>query len=136
MGHAAELLDEGAGQPVSLAVERVGAALVVRLGGDVDMLTVPTLHARLRQALAAANGTVLVDLADVRFLGSNGLRLLLDLQADLTCHNRQLRVVTGGARAVTRPLQITGLDRALHVYPDLSAALAADTGPEAGGQVG
>jgi len=98
---------------------------VLRIGGELDLLTVPDLQARLHDAIAATSGAVIADLAEVQFLSSSGLTLLLGLQSDLAAQDRPLRLVVGGSKAVSRPLLITGLDRLLELHPDLDAALAA-----------
>jgi anti-sigma B factor antagonist len=114
----------------TLGVERTATATVVRLDGDLDLLTVSDLQARLTDVVAATTGAVVADLTAVQFLGSSGLRLLLGLRSELAAQGRPLRLVVGGSRAVTRPLLITGLDRLLELHPDLDTALA--TAAEAG----
>ena len=109
----------------SLTVETIADAVVLRIGGELDLLTVPGLQARLHDAVAATSGAVIADLTEVRFLSSSGLTLLLGLQSDLAASGRPLRLVVGGSKAVSRPLLITGLDRLLELHPDLDTALAA-----------
>jgi anti-sigma B factor antagonist len=113
---------EGAGRPASLTVELTDGVVVLRIGGELDLLTVPDLRHRLDEA-TATTGPVVVDLSDVRFLSSAGLHLLISVHAELAASDRPLRLVTGGTRAVIRPLQITGLDRFLRLYPDLPSAM-------------
>src|SRR5690349_19743733 len=108
---------ESPGRPASLTITHVDGNVVMEIGGELDLLTVPDLHQRLHPVLTATTGPVVVDLTDVGFLASTGLRLLLTLHTDLAAHQRPLRLVTGGVRTVTRPLQITGLDRHLDLYP-------------------
>jgi anti-sigma B factor antagonist len=109
----------------TLTVETIAGAAVLRIGGELDLLTVPELQARLDDAIAGTGGAVIADLTEVQFLSSSGLTLLLGLQSDLAAQDRPLRLVIGGSNAVTRPLLITGLDRLLELHPDLDAALAA-----------
>jgi anti-anti-sigma factor len=107
----------------TLDVEKAATATVLRVAGELDLLTVPDLQARLTEVVAATTGAVVADLTAVRFLSSSGLRLLLGLRAELAARGRPLRLVVGGSRAVTRPLRITGLDRLLELHPDLDTAL-------------
>jgi anti-anti-sigma factor len=110
----------------TLTVETIANTAVLRIGGELDLLTVPDLQARLHDAIAGTSGAVIADLTEVQFLSSSGLTLLLGLQSDLAAQDRPLRLVVGGSNAVSRPLLITGLDRFLELHPDLDTALAAD----------
>lgn len=116
---------ERGGCPAALGVEKTAAATVLRLAGELDLLTVPDLQARLAEVVAATTGAVVADLTAVRFLSSSGLHLLLTLRSELVARGRPLRLVVGESRAVTRPLLITGLDRLLELHPDLDTALTA-----------
>jgi anti-anti-sigma factor len=116
-------------QSATFAIEQRAGVAVVRIGGELDLLTVPELQEGLYPAIADTTGAVVIDLAGVQFLSSTGLRLLLALHADLAAENRPLRLATGDSRAVVRPLQITGLHRLLDLYPDVPSALAAGDDP-------
>ena len=111
-------------RPATLGVEKTASATVLRLAGELDLLTVPDLQARVTDAVAATTGAVVADLTAVQFLSSSGLRLLLGLRSALAEQGRPLRLVVGESRAVTRPLLVTGLDRVLELHPDLDTALA------------
>jgi anti-anti-sigma factor len=110
---------------VAFAVEHLQGVLVMRIGGELDLLTVPDLRVRVVAATEQAIGPVVIDLTDVGFLSSAGLQLLISVHSDLAAENRMLGVVTGDNRPVVRPMQVTGLDQLLALHPDLSAALAA-----------
>jgi anti-sigma B factor antagonist len=112
-------------QSATLAVEHLDHTVVLRIGGELDMLTVPDLQTRLSAATAGTASSVIIDLTDVRFLGSTALNLLISMHTDLAAENRPLRLVTGEGGVVVRPLQITGLDRLLDLHPNLPAALGA-----------
>ena len=121
---------ERGGCAATLGVAKTATATVLRVGGELDILTVPDLQTRLTDVVAATTGAVVADLTEVQFLSSSGLRLLVGLRSELAEQGRSLRLVVGESRAVTRPLLITGLDRLLDLHPDLDTALA--TVPEAG----
>jgi anti-anti-sigma factor len=116
-------------QSATFAIEQLDGVAVVRIDGELDLLTVPELRAGLHPAIAGTVGAVVVDLAGVQFLSSTGLRLLLSIHADLAADHRALRLATGDGRAVVRPLQITGLHRLVDVYPDVPTALASGDDP-------
>jgi anti-sigma B factor antagonist len=93
---------------------------------------------RLQTAVAQAlddtgAAQVIIDLTAVDFLGSAGLRALLDAQAGCAARKGQpLRVVVDHNRPVIRPLQLTGLDQQLCLYHDVDDALSASPGVSAG----
>jgi anti-sigma B factor antagonist len=128
--------DVGAAR-ATLAVEHCDGVVVLHIGGDLDMVTVPDLQASLAEATepidatrdAVAPAPVVVDLSDVRLLSVLGLRMLVALHTDLAAGDRPLRLVTGRRRLIVRLLQIAGLDQLYDLYPDLLAALAATPAP-------
>jgi anti-sigma B factor antagonist len=100
------------------------AAIVVCADGEVDVLTAGRLRAAVDEALREAAGRpVVVDLTAVTFLGSHGLAALADAASQAERRSEPLRVVVDETRAVTRPLQITGLDEVLALYYSVEEAL-------------
>ena len=88
---------------------------VVRVGGEIDMLTSPRLRAALSPVVSAAGGDVVIDLDGVTFLGSNGLGVLVELSQQAAAVGTSLRLVCANRMAV-RPLTLTGLDQVLDLY--------------------
>lgn len=111
----------GAGELVVTRRARAGCQ-VVQAAGDVDMATAARLEAALADAArrARAPGAVVVDLTEVRYLGSVGVSLLTACQRRCGQAGVGLRVVAsdGPARGV---LSLAGTD--LTVLGDLAAAL-------------
>ncbi|HEU5472656.1 MAG TPA: DUF6292 family protein [Actinophytocola sp.] len=96
---------------------------VLRLSGEIDMMTVPQLDEWIALVLRALPEILVVDLTEVRFLGSAGLSALI--RADqLAGEQTELRVVAGDP-SVRRPMEMTGLAAAITVFPSVSAALVA-----------
>ena len=93
-----------------------GGDVVVVVRGELDVLTAPFLW--LEPALAGATGKLLFDFADLTFIDSMGLGVIVRAQS-------RLRGETPGGRIVVRHLnaharkvfEITGLDRVLDVQP-------------------
>ncbi|HEX6403296.1 MAG TPA: anti-sigma factor antagonist [Pseudonocardiaceae bacterium] len=122
---ADQLSDEPAAeQLLHVEVRREPAAIVVFADGDVDVLTVGRLRTVVDAALKDAAGRpVVVDLTAVTFLGSHGLAALAEAASKAERRHEPLRVVVDEARAVIRPLQITGLDEVLALYYSVEEAL-------------
>jgi anti-anti-sigma factor len=103
-----------------------GAAMVVKVDGEVDNLTTPRLWAALDETSRPSGvGRVVVDLLGVTFMASAGV-VVLSRAAEQTRRRRELlRVVTGEHRRVVRPMEITGLRAELTLCRSLNEALVA-----------
>ncbi|MEV0763678.1 anti-sigma factor antagonist [Nocardia sp. NPDC050435] len=113
-----------AGTRLSLESTVLDGVTVLRIGGEIDVLTAPHLGAALDAALAAdaANHGVAVDLQAVTFLASAGLSVLA---AQVRQDPRESRIaVVADNSATLRPMQLTGLIDLLIVRPTLAEACA------------
>ncbi len=61
-------------------VERDGASTRLSLSGELDVAVADQAAVRLKQHLVGVDGAVVIDLGQVTFMDSSGLRLLLDLR--------------------------------------------------------
>lgn len=126
-GRAQEAAGPGREQLLSVLFEDRSDALLVVVSGEVDGLTAPRLRVAMRETFDRLAGRILVlDLADVQFLGSPGLRTLLDSAREAMTHPgyQPLRVVVDSNRPVIRPIEIVGLDNVLALYKNVAEALA------------
>ncbi len=97
-----------------------GWVLTVR--GDVDACTAPRLADLLLDVLGrSGTSDVDLDLRGVTFLDSAGLTALVAAHQEAQRTGRLLRITPGTARAVLRPLQITGLTAVLDLVDAPSA---------------
>jgi anti-sigma B factor antagonist len=91
-------------------------AIVVRLAGELDMATSP----RALEAVGATDLTaahlLVVDLSDVTFCDSSGLRLLLHLRQVMVDHGGGFDAV-GAHGIVASTIEVTGLTEVLHELP-------------------
>lgn len=97
------------------------AVLAVR--GDVDIATAPDLRARLADTLGSFPAVV-VDLADVPFMDSTGLGVLV------AAYNRAaaagcVLVLARPQQIVRNALRLVQIDTVIDVYATLDAAVAA-----------
>ncbi|WP_410616957.1 STAS domain-containing protein [Amycolatopsis sp. lyj-109] len=100
------------------------------LAGELDAGTVCAVVGAVAAALSGSPRVILLDLAELHFLGAAGVRALSVVTGHAAARNARLRVVTGGTTVATRALRLTGADRVLDVYPDRAAALDAGDGRE------
>jgi anti-anti-sigma factor len=95
-----------------------GGDVVVAVRGELDVLTAPFLWERLEPALAGVTGKLVFEFADLTFIDSMGLGVIVRAQS-------RLRGETPGGQIVMRHLnaharkvfEITGLDRVVDVQP-------------------
>ncbi len=88
---------------------------VVRVSGEIDMLTAPRLRDEVTPLVSAAGSDVVVDLDEVTFLGSNGLGVLVELSHQAAAAGSRFRLVCAN-RTVIRPIALTGLDQVLELH--------------------
>ena len=102
--------------PFRTTSESVGAAVVVRVAGELDCSTAEELSLLLDGAVLAVDppAPVVVDLTDVAFLGAQGIGLLLEHQDECLRRGSEL-VVVANTTAVLRPLQVLELTDVLGV---------------------
>jgi anti-anti-sigma factor len=108
----------------SLSVEDLGSYCLVRLEGELDVLTTAKLRAALNELLVDAGQVhLVVDLTSLTFMDSSGLGALVRAQ-------RQARGLRGSFAVVCpegpvlRVLALTGLVHVLRVFGSLDAATA------------
>jgi anti-sigma B factor antagonist len=84
--------------------------LVVRLSGELDLASVPSLEESLRDLDRDGINSLVLDLRPLTFIDSTGIRAILRLDGWSRRDDFQLAVVLpeGAAR---RPLEVTGVDR-------------------------
>jgi anti-sigma B factor antagonist len=118
-------LGEGSGlrkDPV-LAVEGVGDACVVKLGGELDLYNAPQVRDALADACADSPQRVVVDLSEVEFIDSTALGVLIEARTKLD--NRRAFLLAAPGLETKRALEISGLDRHFSVHASLEDALDA-----------
>ena len=82
--------------------------VTVTVVGEVDTFTAPVLRASLDTQLEQQPTALVIDLCGVQVLGSAGLAVLVETQKSARSRDVGLRLVAN-TRAVTRPLEVTGL---------------------------
>lgn len=92
--------------PFSITAEPDRDEVAVVVAGDLDLATADALEQEVRTLRRAGFERVLIDLRDVGFLDSTGLRVLLALRNDAKRDGSQLAVVPG-PREVQRVFELT-----------------------------
>ena len=81
---------------------------VVRLGGELDAFSAPSLRDDLHREVVARPAVVALDLSDLEFLGVAGLNVLLELQQLADEAGTAMLLVGSPAPVVERLLGLVG----------------------------
>jgi anti-sigma B factor antagonist len=106
----------------SIETSEVGGRLLVRPRGELDLATAPGLE-QLVMGRLAEGGRVVLDLRELSFMDSNGVRVLVAAHARAGDDGEGegaltiVRPVRGGA--VERVIEVSGIDRALPLVDDV-----------------
>ncbi len=107
--------------PFRCEATEVPGATVVRATGELELATVGDLEKALDAAVRAGRH-VAVDLSELSYLDSTGLRALITYSQ--LCHAQRLRLaVVTPAGAPGKLFRTSGLDRRLPLFDSLDAAL-------------
>lgn len=90
-----------------------GSNATLSLKGELDMRTMGQVSERLEEQLHAGAKVVTVDLRDLEFMDSSGLRLLIELQDRSRQEGWELKLVCPQQEAAALVIRVTGADKAL-----------------------
>jgi anti-anti-sigma factor len=97
---------------LSVETARHGRRLVLTPVGDLDMSTAGELEAAVQAAEATDAERIVVDLSQVTFMDSSGLKLLLEANARARADSNRLRLIRG-SRRVQRVFELTRTEEIL-----------------------
>lgn len=107
---------EEAFRPFEVEVERGSDMVRVSPCGELDMDTAALVRERVGDLTAGGLGRLLLDLRQLTFMDSSGLRLVLELQRAAAADGWELAVAPGPAQ-VQRVFDVTGM-RSLVPFSD------------------
>jgi anti-sigma B factor antagonist len=90
-----------------------GAQVTLSIVGELDMSTVPQLSDRVGELLTGGATGVTIDLHDLAFMDSSGLRLLIEIYDRSRLEGWGLRLISPRHEAAALVLRATGADTAL-----------------------
>jgi len=96
----------------SLSIEREADEVLIMLAGELDLSCEDAMRAEVARVTESCPHAVVVDLGDVTFIDSPGLRMLLDFASASRRDGFELTLI-GADRQVRSSIRITGLDRLL-----------------------
>jgi anti-sigma B factor antagonist len=109
-------------RPTNFEIREHGTepALELSVTGELDMNTVDLLARHVERNLADGPRALRLDLAQLGFMDSSGLRFLIDLYDRSRREGWELSIVRPDSEAAMMVLRATGADSALPFEPDRS----------------
>ena len=104
-------------------VDRRNGAIVVHLVGELDLYNAPEVRETLLELCAEQPERLVVDLAEVDFVDSTALGVLIEARTKL--ENRRMFLLAAPGHETHRALTISGLDQHLAVHDTVESALEA-----------
>ena len=102
-------------------IDRREGAVIVHLVGELDLYNAPDVRRTLLELCAEEPERLIVDLAEVDFVDSTALGVLIEARTKLA--NRRSFLLAAPGLETHRALQISGLDRHLSVHETVDDAL-------------
>jgi anti-anti-sigma factor len=109
----AKMSTMGVADQLRIDVRREADRVVVRLEGELDLASAPLLHDAIESA-GEASSTLVLDLQDLQFIDSTGLRTILWARERCQGHAQEF-AMTPGSEQVQRLLAISGAGEHLRV---------------------
>jgi anti-sigma B factor antagonist len=109
-------------EPPVRGTETRNGAVIVRLGGELDLYNADEVRAALLDAINSGTPRIIVDMANVEFVDSTTLGVLIEVRAKI---GRDGLLLAAPQAETRRTLQVSGLDRHLPVHDSVDGALAA-----------
>jgi anti-sigma B factor antagonist len=95
---------------------------LVNVSGRVDSLTAPRLGEALKAVFQNEKYNVIINLQQVNYVSSAGLRVLIDAQKICKPHGGQVTLL-GVPQRILETLDLAGLTTLFHIETSLSAGL-------------
>ncbi|MGH8924727.1 MAG: STAS domain-containing protein [Acidimicrobiia bacterium] len=106
-----------------VASENYNGRALLRASGEIDLATVDLLDMAVGNALQQGLNQVVIDMTEVSFMDSTGIRSLLTNSERINEAGGKMSIVLSGG-PVARTLAVTGVDALLSIYDSISEATA------------
>jgi anti-sigma B factor antagonist len=93
---------------------------VIRVGGELDLSTVPALEDELDAAIKGPADAVVVDMSDLEFIDSTGIAVIVRAMGQ-SHGSERLKFVPSRAEGVNRVLEMTGVSERMTLADGLGS---------------
>lgn len=108
---------------ISFTIQAEREGTVVRVNGDLDVVTASQLRERLADLVRRGHYDLIVDLEAVSFLDSSGLAVLVNALKRARAHDGSVRLVCT-SEPLLQIFRITGLNKTFSIHATAADALA------------
>ena len=108
---------------MELSTQEYKRVAVVDISGRIDAARAPDLEAKLQELLSKGHKNLILDMAEVEFVSSSGLRVMLTARKSAQRSGGDLSIARPSQR-VKDTLDIAGLDVIFETFEDREAAIA------------
>ena len=106
-------------------ITRQGDVVLARMEGDIDLANTPTVSATVLESVPNDAVGLVVDLGDVRYIDSVGIRMLFTFVRSLHAARQGMAIVVPAGSPVRKLLKVTHLDEATVFRASVDEATAA-----------
>ncbi|MCC6338806.1 MAG: STAS domain-containing protein [Acidimicrobiia bacterium] len=111
-----------------LRLDTAGGVLVAALGGEVDLSNVDEIEDRIAREVGPETTGLAIDLRELTYLDSSGVRLLLNLNDRLRGVRRGFAVARARDGVVARVVELVHLGDEMTLTDDIEGAVEAAGG--------
>ena len=112
-------------EPTTLTLEeRQDGVKVVHIHGDLDSMGTQMIQDSFSNVIGNRSGTVIVNLADVKFISSSGMAMLL-VKGKMMRQGGGNLILTAPSERVMDVLRLSGFHELFNIYSTLQEALTA-----------
>jgi|MudIll2142460700_1097286.scaffolds.fasta_scaffold1824717_1 anti-anti-sigma factor len=101
----------------------LGPVTVLSISGSIDSTTFFDFIKEAEEVIKSGHARLVVDLGDVDFVSSGGLKALQTIAIRAVSHDGKM-VLSCVGKEVSEVLSTTGFDKILDIFPDVAAAKA------------
>jgi len=105
-------------------IRRESGAVVVALAGELDLYNANDVREALVGVTSEEPARLVVDLADVTFIDSTALGVLIEARSRMA--NRRAFLLAAPGMETQRALEISGLDKHFSIHDSVDQAIAAE----------
>lgn len=108
---------------MEIEVKNLKRANVVKVGGRVDSSTAPDLEKALNELIEGGHFRIVMDMTDLKFISSAGLRALISTVKACRRWNRGDLYLAALPAQIQSTLELAGLTRVFKIFPDTTEAV-------------